>query len=198
MWCFFWKVIKPFNDICNDICIVRDNNIITKEEDLTDIFNKHYINIVENCTGVKPNALNDYKEVNDSEILSSIISKYKDHPSIIEINKNNVWEEEKFCLFEIDENETKKLLRNLNLNKSTGNDQIPHKLIKLAQTFLVKPLTNAINSSIRSSTFPAKAKYAAVTPLDKGGPNKTELTNYRPVSVLNAFSKFMNMLSKVS
>ena len=35
-----------------------------------------------------------------------------------------------------------------------------------------------------------RAKIAAVTPLDKGGKEKITVGNYRPVSVLNVFSKF--------
>ena len=48
----------------NDICIIDKNNIITKKEDLTNLFNEHYITIVEKSTGVKPISLFEYKEVN--------------------------------------------------------------------------------------------------------------------------------------
>ena len=78
---------------------------------------------------------------------------------------------------------------------STGEDQIPTKLVILAKDYLVKPLNHAINSSIRNNTFPNKAKYAAVTPLDKGGKDKTSVTNYRPISVLNVFSKFYEQIT---
>ena len=80
----------------------------------------------------------------------------------------------------------------LNTKTSTGKDKIPPKLAKLASEYLVKPLTDAINSSIRSSFFPNKAKRAAITPLDKGGKDKTN----RPVSVLNVFSKFYERIMK--
>ena len=33
-------------------------------------------------------------------------------------------------------------------------------------------------------------------PLDKGKPNKNEISNYRPVSVLNTFSKFYEKVIK--
>ena len=173
------------------------NNIITKEEDLTNLFNnEHYINIVEKSTGVKPISLFEYKEVNDIEVLSSIITKYKNHPSIIEIIKNKNCGDGKFSFCEIEQTEIKNLLLNLNANKSTGEDQIPPKLIKLSSEYLSKPLTDAINSSIRSSTFPENGKRASVTPLDKGGPDKTIITNYRPISVLNTFSKFYENVIK--
>ena len=40
------------------------------------------------------------------------------------------------------------------------------------------------------------AKRAAVSPLDKGGKDKTAITNFRPVSVLNVFSKFYERIMK--
>ena len=70
----------------------------------------------------------------------------------------------------------------MDVNVSTGEDKIPPKLVKLAKKYLVKPLTKAINISINSSVFPKMAKRAAVSPLDK---DKTAITNFRPVSVLN-------------
>ena len=94
------------------------------------------------------------------------------------------------------ENAIKILFLDLNTKISTGEDKIPTKLVKLARNYLVKPLKNAINSSIRSSLFPNKAKRAVVTPLDKGGKDKTNISNYRPVSVLNVFSKFYERIMK--
>ena len=57
-------------------------------------------------------------------------------------------------------------------------------------------MTEAINSSIRTSTFPKNAKRAAVIPLDKGGIAKTNISNYRPVIVLNVFSKLYEKVIK--
>ena len=76
-------------------------------------------------------------------------------------------------------------------SKSTGVDQIPPKLVCLASYDLAVPLTNAINCSIRNFIFPQNAKTAAVCPLDKGEPIRTVKINYRAVSILNTFSKFL-------
>ena len=37
--------------------------------------------------------------------------------------------------------------------------------------------------------FPDLAKTAIVVPLDKGKPNKNDISNFRPVSIVNTFSK---------
>ena len=47
----------------------------------------------------------------------------------------------------------------------------------------------AINCSIRNFCFPNDAKKVAVCPSDKGESNRTVERNFRPVSVLNTFSK---------
>ena len=48
-----------------------------------------------------------------------------------------------------------------------------------------------MNSCFRTSTLPDLAKRASVTPIDKGGTDKHNYTNYRPVNVLNTFSKII-------
>lgn len=58
------------------------------------------------------------------------------------------------------------------------------------------PLKNALNSSIRASFFPTKSKRAVVTPIDKGSKEKYSLNNFRPISVLNFFSKFYEIMIK--
>ena len=58
--------------------------------------------------------------------------------------------------------------------------------IKLIYT----PLTYIINLSLNSGAVPQEMKIARVIPLFKSG-DKSLLTNYRPVSVLPVFSKFL-------
>ena len=58
------------------------------------------------------------------------------------------------------------------------------------------PLTNAINCSIRNFRFLHNAKSAAVRRLDKSEPVRTVERNYRPVSILNTFSKIFEKILK--
>ena len=73
---------------------------------------------------------------------------------------------------------------------------IPPKLVSLSADELTVPLTDAINSSIRNCKFPDYGKRAAVSPLDKGEQNKTVEKNFRPISVLNVFSKVFEKIIK--
>ena len=58
------------------------------------------------------------------------------------------------------------------------------------------PVTNAINCSIRNFRFLHNAKSAAVRRLDKSEPVRTVERNYRPVSILNTFSKIFEKILK--
>ena len=53
-----------------------------------------------------------------------------------------------------------------------------------------------INNSLKYGVFPEDAKIASVIPLDKGKPNKNEISNFRPVSILNTFSKIYEKVIK--
>ena len=55
--------------------------------------------------------------------------------------------------------------------------------------FLTPLLTKAINTCITQNVFPENVKTASKIPSDKGKPNKNERSNFRPVSILNTFSK---------
>ena len=192
----FWHTFKPFitnkNTLSNNtIMLKKDDSVVTEGKEIADIFNNYYINIVEKSTGLKPNAL---EERNGLSQIHDIINKYEKHSSIVEIKKHAT--SDTFCFKEVSENEVMKLFGDVRSNTSTGEDKIPPKLFKLASQYLSKPLTKAINTSIKNSTFPTRAKIATVTPLDKGGKDKTDIGNYRPVSVLNVFSKIYEKIMK--
>ena len=51
-----------------------------------------------------------------------------------------------------------------------------------------KHLTNIINNDLLRNSFSDSAKIASVRPIFKKG-ERTEIGNYRPVSILNCFSK---------
>ena len=73
----------------SDIFLVHNNAIVTDEQELTEIFNDHYINLVEKSSGKKPTSLaKDTGISDDRQIVRLIIEKYKNHPSILTIIQN--------------------------------------------------------------------------------------------------------------
>ena len=90
----------------------------------------------------------------------------------------------------------KKLLNEFDTKKAVGIDTIPSKLIKMASNFLTPIITTAINSSIENSVFPDNANVFNVVPLDKRKPHENDIPNFRPVGLLNTFSKFYQRVIK--
>ena len=146
------------------------------------LFNSYYINIVEKSSGTKTFGTNF--ENTSVQSVRDIVNSYKNHPSIIKIKQV------------VNESVIKDLLKNVDIKKASGIDTIPPKLVKLSADFLTPLLTKAINTSIAQNVFPENTKTASVMPLDKGKPNKNEMSNFRPVSVLNSFSKIYERVIK--
>ena len=65
---------------------------------------------------------------------------------------------------------------------------MPTNIIKFASEFISEPLAELINCSMKSGIFPDKLKVAKVIPIFKTG-DRSLVNNYRPISILNAFSK---------
>ena len=199
----FWKFMKPFLTNKgltgnNDITLIHQNKIISDEKQLSKLFNSYYINIVEKSSDTKTFGIN-FKNTSVQSVRD-IVNSYKNHPSILKIkqvvNGSNVSDSERFSFKTINESEIKDLLKNLDIKKASGIDTIPPKLVKLSADFLTPLLTKAINTSIAQNVFPENAKTASVIPLDEGKPNKNEMSNFRPVSVLNTFSKIYEKVIK--
>ena len=75
----FWKAIKPFltNKGClekSDIMLRGDEKMINNKKKLVQLFNEHYINIVERSCGFKPEKVEfDFGSCNKNGVLSSIL-----------------------------------------------------------------------------------------------------------------------------
>ena len=198
----FWNFIKPFmankGMIANkDITLIDDKNVITDEHELSQIFNKHYIKIAEKSCGNKPNKIGTILgSLNDSDVIDRIIKSYQNHPSVLKIKNKFGSDLSSFDFQQIKAPEVKKLLKEIDIKKAVGVDTIPPKLIKIRAVIVAEPLTQAINCCLRQGIFPENAKVASVVPLDKGKPDKYDVLNYRPVSILNAFSNIYEKVIK--
>ena len=127
----FWNFIKPFMTnkgmIANkDITLIDGKNVITGEYKLSQIFNKHYINIVEKSCGNKPNKIGTTLEsLNDSDVIDRIIKSYQNHPSVLKIKNKFGSDLNSFDFQQIKASEVKKLLKEIDIKKAVGVDTIP-------------------------------------------------------------------------
>ena len=80
----------------------------------------------------------------------------------------------------------------MNVNKSTGLDNIGPKILKISANIIAPSLvyTCIINKSIGTGSFPNISKEAKIKPLFKSG-DKDDINNYRPISILPTISKLI-------
>ena len=189
----FWGTVKPFltNKGCisdDFISIEKDGELISNEKELVEIFNENYINIVEKSSGKKPSSLgNCLNASEDEKTVIEIISAYSKHPSIQKI-KSSFDFNSKFELPKPTASDINKTIKSLDTNKATGPDGISAKYVKVSAIIIDCHLSNIIASDISDNQYSEHSKTATVRPTFKKD-DKTKVKNYRPVSLLNIFSK---------
>ena len=120
----FWKVFKPLLTnkgfmSSNTIILEEEGNLISDEKELVEIFNNHYVNIVENATGVKPSAMGDPSNPDkDEETVRNILEAYKDNPIIIKIKEECEGKGLNFKLPQATKKEIHSIIMKLNAKKS--------------------------------------------------------------------------------
>ena len=93
----------------------------------------------------------------------------------------------------ITEDEVMKKLKELNQNKSPGQDNIHPRFLRETATQICKPLTSIFNRSIKEKSLPNSWKKAIITPIHKKG-SKSIPDNYRPVSLTSVICKILEKL----
>ena len=190
----FWNTVKPFltskGFLHNDnMSIDISGNIVDDEQKLTKEFNSCYINTAEITSGKPQMKLeNNLDYINNSLITKRIIEKYKNHPSIKSI-QDTFPVKKQFKIEEAKVEQVNKILRNINSRKATGSDKIPPKIVKMSANIIDSHLTNTINSDLKRNAFSDSAKVASIRPIFKVKGERTEIKNYRLVSIRKCFSK---------
>lgn len=90
--------------------------------------------------------------------------------------------------------EVRRVVLSLPLNKSAGPDKINPRIIRDCLPVILGPLTEIINCSFRTSTFPLAWKKAEIIPVYKEGDHEVA-SNNRPVSLLAVASKVCERLA---
>ena len=156
--------------------LMIDNEICNEQNILVNELNKYF-------THVADEILNELSEVLPAE-------QYQPPMALYNFINNKLPHGVYFSIPEVDEASIETALNKLNTNKATGTDEIGANFIKLASPVLARHLCRIINISISSGVFPSLWKHAKVFPIFKSG-NKTNMNNYRPISILNILSKII-------
>ena len=163
-----WNLINQLSsrnlNKCSNVNTVEFNGVeITDRHEVAEAFNTHFTEIGEN--------------------LANNIPKTDVNPTSYIKPTNSV-----FSFKMTDVNYVKDLLREINTKKSSGPDNIPSKLLKIAMNVVAPSLTHIFNKSLCTSIYPKDWKMANVTPIYKNGA-KRDLNNYRPISVISVVAK---------
>lgn len=170
-----WKLFKELGanqkgNACEaNVNIKSGEKLVTNESDLAEMFNEYFTNIA--------SSLKEPLLTSDNELLNNYVQTKVPSSSEFSIPLTNITFVQKF-------------LKNLNVNKSTGLDNIGPKILKLSANMLAPSLMYIVNKSITVGEFPCLWKEAKVKPLFKSGA-KVEINNYRPISILPTVSKLI-------
>ena len=116
--------------------------------------------------------------------IENSIEKLKNHPSILQINKN-VQVARNFSFSTINEHDIDTVILKLNTHKpATGN--IPSKVMVENHDICSPPSCSIFNNSVKVSIFPNNLKMGELAPCHK---HNDTTNNYRPVSILPTVSK---------
>ena len=141
-------------------------NIIDKPVDIAEKFNEYFVNIASKLKSNRP--------TNTSSCLSSEPSPHSMYVKPVEPSE----------IYEI--------INNLK-NKATLDTKIS--ALKIANTDIefTQVFARVTTASFNQGIFPQSLKTARVVPIHKSG-SKTDVSNYRPISLLTSFSKIYEKL----
>ena len=172
-----WKGIRQLvtlkqNNTVLPNTINVNNSKVSNLKNNADLFNKYFATIGADLANKIPT-------VNNS------IADY--------LQQSNSYSHNSFFLFPTTKFEIENEIDKLNDNKATGPFSIPTKLLKIIKLLISEPLDYIFNISFATGIVPDKLKMAGVIPIYKKG-LRTEISNYRPISLLSIFNKILESI----
>ena len=169
-----WKGIKQIITVKQSSLhipstIDKDNTSLKDSKLIANAFNNYFSNVGSNISNEIPN-------------VSTSFLHYLDRPV-----------PQGFQLYPTSTLEIESIIGAFNGSKSTGPFSIPTKLLKMLQSILSAPLAHIFNCSFSTGVVPDKLKIARIIPIFKKG-SKTQVSNYRPISLLSIFNKILEKL----
>ena len=93
-----------------------------------------------------------------------------------------------FFWFDVTETEVFNIIKNLDPNKASGEDNISVKILKQVNNFISPVLSELINQAFYDGIYPSSLKLAKVIPIFKSE-LKTLAGNYRPILLSSSLNK---------
>ena len=141
--------------------------MITQRRIIIEKFNSYFVNIANN--------LNKNKTVDEFKNFEIFLKNRNERSAVFD---------------DIETSEIIHVIKDLHPNKSSD---ISPRIFKLFTHIIASLLTTLFNNCLRSGIFADELKIARVIPLYKSG-DKSDITNYRPISLLPVLSKIFEKL----
>jgi hypothetical protein len=149
-----------------------EGNLIKNRQEIVNTFNNYFSSIAKNINSTHTN-LSNYKP-HGSTPLHYLFQSFKAPFPNINLKSSST-------------KDIENVIKSLKPKNSYGYDGISTKLKKISSTFIISLLTYICNKSISLGIFPDRLKYAVVKPIFNKG-DRSNITNYRPISMLSSFS----------
>lgn len=173
-----WKILKGV--------LNKTNN---KEDITTDFLyqNKWVHDKLSNANNINQYYFNVGKETNESVGSAKFSSKHYLH-------KHRKRNEHSILLSDVTTDDVMDVCRNLTPKTSRDSSGFMQSVVLADSGILVHVLSHLMNCSLRTGVCPDNSKLARVIPVYKLKGSKHLYENYRPISLLSAFSKIMERL----
>ena len=173
-WEILRDAIRKKKDKTSLIEEIRDNNVhISDDVGMAESFNHHFTNIANNIT----NSINP-----------------SDRDCTEYIQENNFH----FDFGNVYSVEIKNIVKEMKSKTSSDMFGVSNNFVKQTVDVLLDPLTHIFNLSLTTGKIPTSLKKAKVIPIYKlsqrDAESKSNMSNYRPISLLPIFSKILEKL----
>ena len=150
--------------------IIINNKSISKPADISECFNNFFVNVAKDLDRNLPSLDNDplqYLSPRNPQSMQIPLSSITEVTEIVQSLKN----------------------------KKCGVHDFSPMIVKKNSHLIALPLTQLINQCFQQGIFPSRLKLARVIPIYKKGA-KSDPNNYRPISLLNIFSRIFESHEK--
>ena len=171
------KVYNIIKDATNenkskDSCIIiknKNGETFTNNKDMSNYCNNYFINIGTEMEKHIP--IPNYPSSLDDAVPVSLF--------LTPVNKNDLIRQ----------------ISSLKNNSAAGYDDISPNIIKQTHSEIITPLLYIFNLIFQTGIVPSSFKLSVVVPIHKGG-SKSDIGNYRPISLISCFAKIFEKCLK--
>ena len=154
-----WKALKTLGFPCkkgsiSNVCLKKDDKISFDNKPNANTFKEFFCNFASDLVAKLPPPSNEFG-------ITSVCNYYR---NIFNLLPN------KFNFSSVTEDFVLKLLKDMNIDKAAGTDNLSGKFLKDGANILAKPISKICHLSIKYSVFPKDCQVAKLKPLYKRVP----------------------------